>query len=162
MPQWKADELTLTWQIEIKSETNKINHESERRCCLRHSRNGLGNGNEYKRDKRQKRDKKYPKVPYTTSNIIAISTTSQAISFIQLAFKGPHQAGSVYTVSSLFGASTQEERSSDPDISHEPVVRFQKGDQGSNRKNETHRMGHKTYNLTESTQLKTVASCRTQ
>jgi hypothetical protein len=37
---------------------------------------------------------------------------------------------------------------------------FQSIDQRSNRKNETHRMGHSINNFSESTQLKTVASSR--
>eukprot|EP00978_Attheya_sp_CCMP212_P011884 scaffold29556_cov61-Attheya_sp.AAC.2 len=74
------------------------------------------------REIREMKRQKHPKVPCTTTN--------QAISFIQLALKHPHQARSVETVSSLFSL-IQEERGCDPEISYEQVVRFQKGQAAS-------------------------------
>jgi hypothetical protein len=47
-------------------------------------------------------------------------------------------------------------------VSRQPTVRFQKRDQGSNHKNKLRRLGPSTNDLTESTQLKTVVSSRTQ
>jgi hypothetical protein len=81
--------------------------------------NAMGQRERAEREIQERKRQTHPKVPCTTSNIIAISTTNQAISFIQLALKHTRQAGSVETVSSLFVYRlTQEERGSDPEISY--------------------------------------------